>query len=80
MWRVSFCLATATLAAGCAASGGGARQGATIVQPGAPGQETREISAAGAATLPQPEHNAADVRFMVKAGLCTTPMISDENL
>lgn len=37
---------------------------APIVQPGAPGEPVRDVSPAGAATLPQPGYTEADVRFM----------------
>jgi uncharacterized protein (DUF305 family) len=37
---------------------------ATIVQPGAPGEPTRTLTAEEAAALGQPSHVAADVRFM----------------
>jgi uncharacterized protein (DUF305 family) len=63
MRRLWLVLSVSALAAACGASGA-TGQGAPIVQPGAPGQETREITAAEAARLPQPEHTAADVRFM----------------
>jgi uncharacterized protein (DUF305 family) len=39
-------------------------QNPPIVQPGAPGEATRPISAAQAADLSQVRHSAADVRFM----------------
>jgi uncharacterized protein (DUF305 family) len=35
-----------------------------IVQPGAPGQAGRVLTASAAASLPQPKFSAADVRFM----------------
>jgi uncharacterized protein (DUF305 family) len=35
-----------------------------IVQPGAPGQASRVLTASAAASLPQPKFSAADVRFM----------------
>jgi uncharacterized protein (DUF305 family) len=63
MRRVWCVLALSALVSGCGASGA-TRQGAPIVQPGAPGQATREITASEAARMPQPEHTAADVRFM----------------
>jgi len=37
---------------------------APIVQPGAPGQASRVLTASAAASLPQPKFSAADVRFM----------------
>lgn len=48
--------------AACGAARGG--QTATIVQPGAPGQDTRTITADRATSMPQPRHTDADVRFM----------------
>ena len=56
------CLLIGAAAAGCGATG--ADQRAPIVQPGAPGQETRAITPEQAAAMPQPEHTAADVRFV----------------
>lgn len=35
-----------------------------VVQPGAPGQESRAISPEQSAAAPEPRHTAADVRFM----------------
>lgn len=53
------------LVAGAAASSPAAAQGpARIVQPGAPGQPTRTISAADAADVSAVRHTAADVQFM----------------
>ena len=53
-------------AAACAARDGSdaATQTAPIVQPGAPGQSTRVITAAQATSLPRVQHTPADVRFM----------------
>jgi uncharacterized protein (DUF305 family) len=45
----------------CRAAGPG---GPPIVQPGAPGQSSRVITADQAADLPQPRYTEADVRFM----------------
>lgn len=42
----------------------GSPPGAVIVQPGAPGAETRDISAARASDLSRVQHTAADVKFM----------------
>ena len=56
------CLLICAAAAGCSGMGAGPR--APIVQPGAPGEDTRPITAEQAAAMPQPEHTAADVRFM----------------
>jgi uncharacterized protein (DUF305 family) len=62
MQRLSVLLVAWAVVAGCRASTGG--QSPPIVQPGAPGQETRAITAAQAAAMPQPTHTAADVAFM----------------
>jgi uncharacterized protein (DUF305 family) len=50
------------MAAGCGATSAG--QSAPIVQPGAAGEATRTITAEQAASMPQPQHSAADVTFM----------------
>ena len=57
---------SAVVAAALAAACGGAAAGsiAPIVQPGAPGQQPRRISAGEAANLSGVSHTAADVRFM----------------
>jgi uncharacterized protein (DUF305 family) len=62
MRRVCVVLLVCAAAAGCGASGAG--QTAPIVQPGAPGQDTRAISPEQATSMPQPRHTAADVAFM----------------
>src|SRR5688500_18306807 len=67
--RVTCALALALTAAGC---GGGSGQGpkseeqadVTIVQPGAPGEESRNLSPAEARAQKQVKHTDADVRFM----------------
>jgi uncharacterized protein (DUF305 family) len=46
----------------CRATGGGS--GPTLVQPGAPGQPTRETTAEQSVALARVPHTAADVRFM----------------
>ena len=53
-------------AAACTARTGTntAPQAAPIVQPGAPGESTRVITAEQATSLPRAQHTAADVRFM----------------
>jgi uncharacterized protein (DUF305 family) len=45
----------------CRAGGGGEPP---VVQPGAPGQETRAISGAQSAAAPEPGHTPADITFM----------------
>jgi uncharacterized protein (DUF305 family) len=52
----------AFLAASCGATGAGPRP--PIVQPGAPGQSSRVITADTAVDLSRVQHTAADVRFM----------------
>jgi uncharacterized protein (DUF305 family) len=42
----------------------GAGREAPVVQPGAPGQESRAISGAQSAATPEPRHTAADITFM----------------
>lgn len=56
----------ALLAAACAPAGlaTDAPQPPAIVQPGAPGQPTRPISAERAIGVPRVQHTAADVQFM----------------
>ena len=49
-------------AAGCRTAGGGS--GATIIQPGAPGESSRVISAEKAVDLSRVQHTPADVEFM----------------
>jgi uncharacterized protein (DUF305 family) len=55
-------IAVATIGAACGAAG--AAQVPPIVQPGAPGEASRVITAERAADLSQVRHTAADVRFM----------------
>jgi uncharacterized protein (DUF305 family) len=60
-------LVVAVLLPGCAggsATGEPSTAGPVIFQPGAPGQETRTVSAAELAESPGPRHSEADVRFM----------------
>jgi uncharacterized protein (DUF305 family) len=55
-----FPLALLAGAAGCGSAQGPAR----IIQPGAPGEAGRVVTAEAAADLSQVQHNEADVRFM----------------
>jgi uncharacterized protein (DUF305 family) len=48
----------------CKTAGGGSSTGTRILQPGAPGQETRTIGAAQATDLSKVGHTPADVKFM----------------
>jgi uncharacterized protein (DUF305 family) len=48
----------------CKTAGGGSSAGTKILQPGAPGQDTRTISTAEATDLSKVQATAADVKFM----------------
>jgi uncharacterized protein (DUF305 family) len=65
---VTCALALALAVAGCGGGSGGERSDApsevTIVQPGAPGEPSRELTAAEAKELEQVKHTDDDVRFM----------------
>lgn len=50
--------------AGCRTAGGGASAGTRILQPGAPGQETRTIDTAQATDLSKVGHTEGDIKFM----------------
>jgi uncharacterized protein (DUF305 family) len=52
------------LSAACKTAGGGSSTGTKILQPGAPGQDTRTISTAQATDLSKVGATAADVKFM----------------
>jgi uncharacterized protein (DUF305 family) len=52
------------VAAGCKTAGGGSSTGTRILQPGAPGQETKTISTAEATDLSKVGATAADIKFM----------------
>jgi uncharacterized protein (DUF305 family) len=60
--RIALLLLAATAAAGCRSASGAA--GTAIIQPGAPGQENRVISAEAATDLSKVQHTPADVQFM----------------
>ena len=51
-------------AAACKTAGGGSSTGTRILQPGAPGQDTKTISTAQATDLSKVQATAADVKFM----------------
>ena len=51
-------------AAACKTAGGGSSTGTRILQPGAPGQDTKTISTAQATDLSKVRATAADVKFM----------------
>jgi uncharacterized protein (DUF305 family) len=61
-FRLASVLMCAVLAACCRTAGGSAEP--RIVQPGAPGEASRIISAEEASDLSQVQHTPADVRFM----------------
>src|SRR5688500_12711595 len=48
----------------CKTAGGGSSSGTRILQPGAPGQATKEIGTAEATDLSKVGHTAADTKFM----------------
>jgi uncharacterized protein (DUF305 family) len=50
--------------AACKTAGGGSSTGTRILQPGAPGQDTRTINTAQATDLSQVGHTEADTKFM----------------
>ena len=51
-------------AAACKTAGGGSSTGTKILQPGAPGQETKTINTAQATDLSKVQATAADIKFM----------------
>ena len=62
--RVLAVLAVIATMAGSSCRTGGSDPGSRILQPGAPGQPSRAITAGEAADLSQVRHTPADVRFM----------------
>lgn len=62
--RVVLVAAIAVGVAACKTASGGASNGTRILQPGAPGQNTRTINTAQATDLSKVGHTPADVRFM----------------
>ena len=51
-------------AAACKTAGGGSSTGTKILQPGAPGQDTKTINTAQATDLSKVQATAADIKFM----------------
>ena len=51
-------------AAACKTAGGGSSAGTKILQPGAPGQDTKTINTAQATDLSKVQATAADIKFM----------------
>jgi uncharacterized protein (DUF305 family) len=62
--RLSLCLLLIATAAACKTAGGGSSTGTRILQPGAPGQDTKTISTAAATDLSRVGATAADIKFM----------------
>jgi uncharacterized protein (DUF305 family) len=62
--RLSLVILVAVTMASCKTAGGGSASGTRILQPGAPGQDTRQIDTATATDLSKVQHTPADVRFM----------------
>jgi uncharacterized protein (DUF305 family) len=64
LFRSVIVVALAAGVAACKTAGGGSSTGTRILQPGAPGQETKTIGAAEATDLSKVGHTPADTRFM----------------
>jgi uncharacterized protein (DUF305 family) len=62
--RLSLCLLVLATVAACKTAGGGSSTGTRILQPGAPGQDTKTISTAQATDLSKVGATAADIKFM----------------
>jgi uncharacterized protein (DUF305 family) len=62
--RLFLCFLLLTTVAACKTAGGGSSAGTRILQPGAPGQETKTISEAQATDLSKVGATAADIKFM----------------
>ena len=62
--RLSILVLLLAAVAGCKTAGGGSSTGTRILQPGAPGQDTRTISTAQATDLSKVGATAADIKFM----------------
>lgn len=62
--RLSLCLLLLAAAAGCKTASGDSSTGTRILQPGAPGQETRTITEAAATDLSKVQATEADIKFM----------------
>lgn len=58
------CAAVVSGAAACKTAGGGSSTGTKILQPGAPGQDTKTINTAQATDLSKVQATAADIKFM----------------
>jgi uncharacterized protein (DUF305 family) len=62
--RLSLSLLVLATVAACKTAGGGSSAGTRILQPGAPGQDTKTISTAQATDLSKVGATAADIKFM----------------
>ena len=62
--RLSLAFLFLAAVAACKTAGGGSSTGTRILQPGAPGQDTRTISTAQATDLSKVGATAADIKFM----------------
>ena len=62
--RISLCLLVLATVAACKTAGGGSSAGTRILQPGAPGQDTKTITTAQATDLSKVGATAADIKFM----------------
>src|SRR5688572_10989048 len=62
--RLIVVIAVAVSVAACKTASGGSSSGTRILQPGAPGQETKSIGAAQATDLSKVGHTPADTKFM----------------
>ena len=62
--RIYLCLLVLVTVAACKTAGGGSSAGTRILQPGAPGQDTKTISTAQATDLSKVGATAADIKFM----------------
>jgi len=62
--RTALVLTLSVAVGACKTAGGGSSTGTRILQPGAPGQDTRTINTAQATDLSKVGHTEADVKFM----------------
>jgi uncharacterized protein (DUF305 family) len=62
--RLVLIAAVAAAGSACKTASGGSSAGTRILQPGAPGQDTRTINTEQATDLSKVQHTAADVKFM----------------
>jgi uncharacterized protein (DUF305 family) len=62
--RLSIAVLLFASVAACKTAGGGSSTGTRILQPGAPGQDTRTITTAQATDLSKVQATAADLKFM----------------